>query len=126
MKDDQYWVDLAWIISQKAECRKRKVGAIIVDVNGVMVGQGFNHDPTAEKDCFKGECPRAFSGASANSGDYDLCIAAHAEAAAIIDAGNLARTSTMYATSTPCAGCLKLIYLAGIRRYVHPGGTLPL
>ena len=126
MKADEEWLDLARMLAEKGECRKRQVGAIIVDLNGVMVGQGFNHDPTGEKECLKGECPRAFTEVAANTGDYDLCIAAHAEAAAIVDAGNLARTSTMYATSTPCAGCLKLIYLAGIRRYVHPGGTLPL
>lgn len=126
MKTDEEWIELAWIISQKAECQKRRVGTVIVDANGVMVGQGFNHDPTGEKDCFKGECPRAFTGTPANTGDYDLCITAHAEASAIIDAGNLARTSTMYSTSTPCAGCLKLIYLSGIRKYVHPGGILPL
>lgn len=122
---DTRWLGLAIEHSESAECQKRKVGALVI-LHDRVVGQGFSHDPTGEKDCRSGECPRAFTDTPANTGDYDLCINIHAEAAAIVNAGRLTRGATMYVTSLPCAGCLKLIYAAGIRRYVHPGGELPL
>lgn len=124
---DAAWLDLAAMLSQSAQCRKRKVGAVLVDTaRGIQVGYGVNHDPTGNNNCLQGDCPRAFTNTPMNSGDYDNCIAIHAEARAILDAGNLSCGATMYCTSGPCAGCRKLIISAGVARFVSLHGEVAL
>lgn len=124
---DIAWLDMAAMLSLQAQCRKRRVGAILVDTRqGLVVGNGVNHDPTGQKNCLQGDCPRAFTSTPMNTGDYDNCIAIHAEARAILDAGTLSNGAVMYCTSGPCAGCLKLIISAGVARFVQPTGEVTI
>lgn len=121
-----YFLGFARAASVRGECTRRKVGAVVVKDKRV-VGTGYNGAPKgALKTCLTGDCPRANSGAEPGS-SYDTgagaCIAIHAEANAIIDAGRRnCEGAKLYLTDPPCDGCKKLIASAGIRKVIWPGG----
>lgn len=107
--------------SSRGECTRRKVGAIVLDTDGRTVGTGYNGAPAGRRSCLDGACPRASSGVEPGS-SYDTgpgsCIAIHAEANALIDAGRLARGGELFISTEPCDGCLRLAQGAGIA-WVH-------
>lgn len=121
---DQYFLLIAKVVASRADCTRRQVGAVIAK-NHRVVACGYNGAPAGEPDCLTaGACPRAFSGVPSGSGDYDHCIAIHAEAGAIMwSSWEQRQGATIYVTHEPCAGCRKLIRGSGILRAVWPGGT---
>jgi len=127
--DDMYWLSVAQAIAIKADCKRRRVGAIVVDEEQRIMGHGYNHSVYPGKSCTGDDCPRGFytyNAIPAGSG-YDepgegRCIAIHAEAQALLDAGlGNCRGSTLYCNNEPCDACYKLIRAAGITRVVSPG-----
>jgi len=48
---DEALMAMAYAMSQRSSCRKRKVGAIIVDRDGNVISSGYNEVPTYEKPC---------------------------------------------------------------------------
>ncbi len=114
IRKDESLMAIAYAMSQRSSCRKRKVGAIIVDAEGNIVSSGYNEVPANERPCTKeyGTCYREyvtnrfFDGLKAevpeieNKGivvkslfkkefkNLDLCRALHGEENAIV---NLAR-----------------------------------
>lgn len=44
-------MSIAYAMSQRSSCRKRKVGAVIVDSEGNIVSSGYNEVPAHEKPC---------------------------------------------------------------------------
>lgn len=121
---DEYFLNIAQVVSSRADCSRLKVGAVIVRDNRI-VSCGYNGAPAGVPGCLAGNCPRANSSVPPGS-SYDTgpgtCIAIHAEANAIIYAGqNNCLGSTLYCTQTPCEGCHRLIKAAGIRKVVTLG-----
>jgi dCMP deaminase len=123
---DEYFMGFARAASRRGECTRRKIGAVIVR-NRRVVGTGYNGArPGKKKTCLTGHCPRAQSDVAPGS-SYDTgkgsCIAIHAEANALLDAGQRkCLGSVLYITDEPCEGCHKLIRAAGIARIVWPAG----
>lgn len=103
----------------RGECVRRKVGAIILDNDNRVVGVGYNGAPAGEPSCLTGACPRATSDVEPGS-SYDTgpgaCIAIHAEANALLDAGRAARGARLFVSNPPCDGCIKLARGARIHR----------
>lgn len=123
---DEYFLGIALAVSARADCSRRKVGAVVVRDNE-LVKPGYNGSPPGGPSCLRGECPRAFStvppGSSYDRGTPGACVAVHAEANAVIRAGREGCLgSTLYVTDEPCDGCSKLVQAAGIVRVVWPGG----
>lgn len=123
---DEYYLGIAQAVAARGECRRRKVGAVIVR-DGSIVGTGYNGAPAGEPSCLDGACPRATqheglvqSGAGyAESG----CVVIHAEANAIIRAGReRCLGATLYVTSECCELCAPLVRAAGIVKVVTPLG----
>lgn len=112
--------------STRAECTRRKVGAVVLDDYNRVVGVGYNGAPAGAPSCLDGACPRATSGVEPGS-SYDsgpgTCIAIHAEANALLDAGRASRGATLYASSKPCDGCLRLAKGARLVAVVWPDPT---
>jgi dCMP deaminase len=108
---EAWGVGMAEAASTRAECTRRKVGAIVLDSDGRIVGAGYNGAPAGKPSCLDGACPRAFSDVAPGS-SYDTgagsCIAIHAEANALLDAGRLARGGQLMVSSAICDGCLRL------------------
>jgi dCMP deaminase len=112
---------VAEAVATRGECTRRKVGAIVVNKRGRIVGAGYNGAPARKKSCLDGACPRATSGVEPGS-SYDtgpgVCIAIHAEANAIIDAGREGYKGELFVSTLICDGCLRLAKAAGIT-WVH-------
>lgn len=116
---DDYYLGIAEAVAARAECVRRKVGAVIVRDQTIMA-TGFNGAPPGRPSCLDGACPRASSDAEPGTGYAATgCTAIHAEANAIIRAGReRCLGATMYATAEPCDLCRALIEAAGIAAVV--------
>ena len=89
----------------KSPCKKRKVAAIIVDADGMIIGSGYNHR--------NGKPCEDAAGAS----EADVV---HAEIAAIdsVPPEMLYKAEAIYVTHPPCANCQYEIAKSGIE-HVH-------
>lgn len=126
---DEYWLGVAAAISQRADCTRRAVGAVVVQRNR-LVSTGYNGAPAGQPGCLTaGACPRgrlSYDEAPAMS-SYDTgpsaCIAVHAEANALLYADRAdAAASVVYVTDEPCPGCRRLLAAARVLRVVWPSG----
>jgi len=125
---DEYYLGIATAVSVRADCTRRKVGALVVRQQDI-VSTGYNGAPSGDPGCLtEGACPRGrkstnevLPGSSYDTGP-GACIALHAEQNAIIRAGDKCRGSILYLTAAPCDGCQRLIKGSGIYRVVWPNG----
>jgi dCMP deaminase len=116
---DDYYLGIAEAVAARANCARRRVGAVIV-VNNAIIATGYNGTPIGVRNCNEGGCPRCASDAPTGAG-YDACICVHAEQNAIVFAarhGNATNGGVLYTTLRPCFGCAKEAIQAGIRRIV--------
>lgn len=126
---DNYYLGIVQAVAVRADCTRRKIGALIVDYNNRPLGQGYNGAPPGKPGCLSmGACPRGrmsknevLPGSSYDTG-AGSCIAVHAEINAILDAGGRRAClgATLYITDKPCDGCARIIEAAGIVRVVYP------
>jgi len=120
---DDYYLGLAVAASTRGECRRRQVGAVIVNGYSV-IATGYNGFAPGAPSCLDGACPRADSPHPAGVGYAESGFPAiHAETNAILRAGLAGtRGGVLYVTALPCEGCAMLIRAAEIKRVVvHPG-----
>jgi len=122
---DAYFLAGAAWAATRADCTRRKVGAILVNARNEVRGVGYNGAPSGIPGCLTaGACPRGkldYSECAAGS-DYSNCISDHAERNALRHANPAElRGATLYVTDEPCAACWTLIKAAGVRRVVTPG-----
>lgn len=123
---DNYYLDIADAVLQRAPCLRKKYGAIIVR-NDEIIATGYNGAPRGRKNCpDTGKCLR--EELSIPSGErYELCRSVHAEANAIISAarrdmigaviylvGRDAETNEYLSETTSCTMCRRLIINAGL------------
>lgn len=123
---DEYGLALAQTVSNRADCSRRQVGAVILDTEHRVVSTGYNGSYPGGPSCFAGECPRALSDVAPGS-SYDTgpgtCVAIHGEMNAILFADReRLRGATLYITDEPCDGCRKHIQSTPIFKVVWPGG----
>lgn len=127
---DNYYLDIADTVLERATCLRRKYGAIIV-LNDEIIATGYNGAPRGRKNCPDlGKCLR--STLDIPSGErYELCRSVHAEANAIISAarrdmigatlylaGRDAITNEFLTDTTSCTMCRRLIINSGIIKIV--------
>jgi dCMP deaminase len=55
---DEYGLALADTVSLRADCTKRQVGAVLLDVDNRIIGAGYNGARPGGKSCLAGDCPR--------------------------------------------------------------------
>lgn len=122
---DEYFIGIASAVAGRADCDRRKVGAVVVN-NRRVRSTGYNGAPSGAPGC--ATCPRRRSTVAPGS-SYDTgagtCVAVHAEANALLyaDRADLIG-ATLYLTTDPCDGCMKLIRATGIIRIVWPEGEI--
>ncbi len=117
---DDYYMQIAWVVSSRANCLRRPVGALIA-VHRRIISTGYNGTPFGVKNCDKGGCPRCSSDLPRFKG-YDWCLCVHAEQNAITFAarqGTATDRTSLYVTLRPCFGCLKEAIQAGIIEIVY-------
>jgi dCMP deaminase len=117
---DEYFMDIAHVVSKRGNCCRRKVAAVIVQDRRI-ISTGYNGTPRGIDNCFEGGCPRCASDAPSGE-SLGECICAHAEENAIVQAayhGISVRDGLLYCTLSPCLMCTKMIINAGISEIVY-------
>lgn len=114
---DTYFMRMAFVVAQRGSCRRKSVGAIVVDDNHRIVATGYNGAPAGLPDCLEVGCDvRVVPGGPAKGS----CVrTTHAEINGLLYAGRLAKGATLYTTVIPCKGCAMAIIQAGIKRCVY-------
>lgn len=122
---DRYFLGIANAVAARADCERRRVGAVVVKDKRIRA-TGYNGAPAGSPGC--STCPRRTSqvlpGSSYDTG-AGVCVAIHAEANALLYCNREDLPgATLYITTDPCGGCLKLIRATGVKRVVWPDGEL--
>jgi dCMP deaminase len=108
-KLDERYLRMARIWGENSYCKRRQVGALVVN-NKMIISDGYNGTPSG----FENVCEDD----NGTTKPYVL----HAEANAITKlarSSNNAEGATIYITASPCIECAKLIIQAGIKRVVY-------
>ncbi len=120
---EEYFMDIALLVSKRSTCTRRKVGAVIVKDKRILTS-GYNGAPTGLLHCEEIGCLRQKN--SVPSGQrHELCRGLHAEQNAIIQAayhGIKIRGGSMFCTTLPCSICFKMLINAGINKIVFDEG----
>ena len=127
---ENYYLDIAQTVLERATCLRRIYGAIIVK-NDEIISTGYNGAPRGRRNCVDmGYCTR--EALRVPRGErYELCRSVHAEANAIISAsrmdmlgstlflvGREVQTGEYVQGANPCAMCKRMIINAGISTVV--------
>ena len=127
---ENYYLDIAETVLERATCLRRVYGAIIVK-NDEIISTGYNGAPRGRKNCVDmGFCTREAMQVPRGQ-RYELCRSVHAEANAIISAsrrdmvgstlylvGKDAQTGVLLGDATSCAMCRRQVINAGISKVV--------
>lgn len=138
---DEYFINIAKAVSERATCLRRRYGAVVAKDN-IIIATGYNGAPRGMKDCLQaGRCTR--KELQIPHGErYELCMSVHAEANAIIRASMAElEGATIYIAgfegataprepesaaapcrSEPCMMCKRMILNAKINRVVYLDG----
>jgi dCMP deaminase len=134
-----YYMQVAWVVSRRSNCSRRKMGAILVvqhmlelarasdpDIPSIsstpsvpstgIASAGYNGTPYRVQNCDEGGCPRCASPARPQE-EYDWCLCVHAEQNAVALAarhGIATLGATLYSTLRPCFDCQKQCIQAGV------------
>ncbi|XP_026193487.1 deoxycytidylate deaminase [Cyclospora cayetanensis] len=116
---DAYFMRLASLAASRANCLKRRVGAIVVRSNR-LVSTGYNGTHSAAVNCLDGGCERCSDPTVHAGRQLEACSCIHAEANALLEAGReRCLGGAIYVTLLPCLSCAKLTIQAGIKRVVY-------
>lgn len=119
---DEYFMEMAKVVSKRSTCLRRKVGAILVKDKHIL-STGYNGAPKGLSHCSEVGCLR--KDLKVPSGErHELCRGLHAEQNAIIQAavfGISIKNSILYCTNTPCVVCVKMLINAGVNEIVFFG-----
>ena len=126
---DNYFIEIAKVVSSRATCLRRRYGAVIVK-DRVIISTGYNGSPRGIVNCIDtGKCTR--QELNIPSGErYELCEAVHAEQNAIINAPpERMKGSVIYiagfeedgsfANGKPCKLCDRMIRNAQIMEVIY-------
>lgn len=117
---DNYFMEVAILVSKRSTCSHRQVGAIIVKEKRILA-TGYNQPPSGFPHCDVIGCIR--DDLKIKSGEYqEICYGLHAEQNALMQAakfGISTDNASMYVTHQPCSVCARLIINAGIKEVYY-------
>ena len=127
---ENYYLNIAETVLERATCLRRVFGAIIVK-NDEIISTGYNGAPRGRRNCVDmGFCTRVAMKVPRGE-RYELCRSVHAEANAIISAarrdmvggtlylvGRNAQTGELLHDATSCAMCRRMVINAGLSKVV--------
>ena len=119
---DEYFLEVAHLVSKRATCLRRRVGAVLVKEKKILA-TGYNGAPSGLKHCLDVGCLR--ERLKVPSGErHELCRGLHAEQNVILQAalyGTSTKGSILYITNQPCIICAKMLINAGIEEIIITG-----
>ena len=121
-KWDEYFMKVAYLVSERSSCLRRQVGAVLVKDRHVLA-TGYNGAPAGITHCDIAGCLR--QKLNVPSGErHEICRGLHAEQNVFLQAarhGISAKDSILYITHTPCSICAKMIVNVGIKEVIVAG-----
>jgi dCMP deaminase len=138
---DQYYIDIALMVSRRSTCLKRHYG-VVIGKDDRIVATGYNGSPRGDASCCDtGKCQRPNAARYTN---YEGCPAVHAEQNAMLYASaEQLKGATLYLACEayddeapqyymwhednqpmPCCICQKMITNSGITRVVNRLGNI--
>ena len=123
--NDEYFMDMAELVSTRSTCLRRKVGAVIVKDKRVL-STGYNGSPKGTRHCEELGCIREQLKIPSGT-RHELCRGVHAEQNAVTQAayfGVSVNGATIYTTTFPCSMCAKILINAGIKEIVYNEGYI--
>ncbi len=119
---DEYFLEVAALVSKRATCLRRRVGAVLVKDKKILA-TGYNGAPSGLKHCIDIGCLR--EKLKIPSGQrHELCRGLHAEQNVLLQAalhGISTKESILYITNQPCIICVKMLINGGIKEIVTSG-----
>lgn len=116
----QYFMSIAFLVSERATCMRRKVGAIAVKDKRILA-TGYNGAPAGIAHCMETGCLR--QQLKIPSGQrHEICRGLHAEQNVIIQAATYGVNigeSEIYCTHHPCAVCAKMLINCQVRHIYY-------
>ena len=119
---DFYFLKMAYLVSERGTCARRKVGCVFVNKRNHVIATGYNGNPSGFIHCINQPC----DGAKSKSGeDLDKCQAIHAEQNALLQCKDVYDIDRVYTTLEPCVHCIKLLLNTSAKqiifgeKYVH-------
>ncbi len=109
------FLEIANVLSKRATCRRRRVGCVLTNARGHIIGTGYNGVAPGEDHCIDSPC----KGAQLQSGvGHDICEAVHAEQNALLQCKDVWNIDTCYTTTAPCMACTKLLLNTSCKKIV--------
>lgn len=113
---DEAFMGVAYVLSLRGTCARRKVGAVLVDSAYHVIATGYNGNAAGDSHCIDTPC----AGANLPSGSgLDVCEAIHAEQNALVQCKDVFKIDTLYCTTMPCMHCAKMLRNTSLRRVVY-------
>jgi len=116
---DEYFLEVASLVSKRSTCLRRHVGAVLVNDKKILA-TGYNGAPSGVSHCIEIGCLR--EKLKIPSGQrHELCRGLHAEQNVILQAalhGISTKGSHLYITNQPCSICSKMLINAGIKEII--------
>jgi len=116
---DKYFLEVAALVSKRATCLRRRVGAVLVKDKKILA-TGYNGAPSGLRHCIEIGCLR--EKLKIPSGErHELCRGLHAEQNVLLQAalhGVSTKDSVLYITNQPCIICAKMLINGGIKEIV--------
>ncbi|KAL0240259.1 hypothetical protein I308_106809 [Cryptococcus tetragattii IND107] len=116
---DTYFMTLASLASERSNCMKRRVGALLVRSKRIL-STGYNGTPRGTRNCNQGGCSRC-NGSARGGEALNECLCLHAEENALLEAGRerIGDDSVIYCNTCPCLRCSVKIVQCGVREVVY-------
>lgn len=126
-----YFLGVAAAVAERGDCRRSRVGAVLVDKRRRIRGSGYNGAEPGGPSCLAGECPRGLQSydevaplsSYAETGPSS-CIALHAEQNLVLYSSPEDRDGgSVFITREPCDPCLRMLKGSGVVNIVWPTGS---
>ena len=109
---EEYFMDIAQVVANRATCERKKVGAVIVR-DKIILSTGYNGSLSGLPHCDE----------VGHEMENDHCVRTiHSEANAIVQAarnGVSISGAEIFITASPCYTCFKMIANAGIKKIYY-------
>ncbi len=117
---DAYWSFIAYAVSLRGACARRKVGVVFVSEDQQLLSTGYNGREPGVTNCIDSPC----DGVGTYIGHkMPSCQATHAEVNAEKRYRQLgpgaAPIHTVYTTATPCSNCIQVLLKTTAKRIVY-------
>lgn len=142
ISEDECFLSIAKILSQRSTCKRRQYGSVIVKYpknskRARLVAAGYNGAASGLPNCSDSleDCFRKKNNMHHNT-DYSECVSTHSELNSCLQAGNrIDDTCVLYLygfdlesnkevdNPTPCQGCQNALRNVGITKYVNNKGS---